>query len=177
MAFNTQPVDFNYFLQQKYAILKQQADAGSESSRAQTTNAATAAITGRAAANLDNVNAGLRPGESAAQVGLTRAQTALTGNQAQVVIPMANAQIRGLDANTALTGTQNKVLVRNELTPQSELFGPGGLGGAGQLPSMFRFSEEPLSLTRPTRRAGETGVRYMDRTGWGPGYGAERSNW
>lgn len=170
------PVDFQYFLARKYAILQQQADSGSEQARATTSNAATAAITGAAAANLDNVNAGLRPGESAANVGLTRAQTGLTNNQAQVVIPMATAQIAGLNASTALTGTQNQVLRRESLTPTSELFGSGAIGtlptlGGSGIP---RFSSEPLSATKPIRRKGEGGVGYMDRTGWGPDWGPYR---
>jgi hypothetical protein len=166
MAFNTQPVDFNYFLAQKYAVLKQQADAGSESARAQSTNAATAAITGRAAANLDTTRANLMPAESQAQIALQGAQTGLTRNQAQVVVPLAQAQIRGMDATTAFTGTQNKVLTRNELTPQSELFGSGGLGGS-TLPSMFHFSDAAPSDTKPARLRGESASDYMNRTGWG----------
>lgn len=161
------PVDFNYFLQRKYAILQQQADAGTEGAKAQTQNAATAALTGAAAARLDNTRADLMPTESAAQVGLTRAQTALTGNQAKVVIPMATAQIANLGAQTALTGTQNKVLTRNELTPRSELFGSVAMGAVPTLSGGFRFSDEPATETRPLRRRGESAVSYMDRTGWG----------
>lgn len=172
-----EPVDFNYFLARKYAIMQQQADAGSEQARATTTNAATAAMTGAAAANLDNVNAGLRPGESAANVALTRAQTGLTANQAQTVIPLARAQIGLTEAQTGLTGTQTKVLTRESLTPTSQLFGGGGMGQLptlGSTPGFTRFSEEPLSATKPRRRADESGVRYMDRTGWGPDWGPYR---
>jgi len=159
-------VDFNYFLARKYAVLQQQADSGSEQARATTTNAATAQMTGAAAANVDNTRAKLMPAESAAQIALQRAQTTLTGNQAQTVIPLANANIANIGANTALTGTQNKVLTRNELTPRSQLFGGVAMGTT---PGMgFRFSEGGLPAeTQPLRRRGENGASYMDRTGWG----------
>ncbi len=161
-----EPVDFNYFLARKYAILQQQADAGSEQARATTSNAATAAMTGAAAARLDNVNANLRPGESAANVALTRAQTGLTANQARVVIPTAEAAIRAQDAQTGLVGTQTKVLTREALTPTSQLFGSVPMGAS--TPGMFRFGGGELpSEVRPARRRNESAVSYMDRTGWG----------
>lgn len=160
------PVDFQYFLARKYAILQQQANSGSEQAAATTRNAATAALTGAAAANLDNVNAGLRPTESAANTALTRAQTGLTMNQAETVLPLATAQIAGLNASTALTGTQNKIAIREGLWER----GPGAFGGVtmgSSTPGMTRFSSEPVSDTRPLRRRGESGASYMDRTGWG----------
>ncbi len=77
------PSDMANFLQQKYAILQQQADAT-------TRNADTAALTGKAAANLDTVRAGLMPAESQANIGLTRANTGLT---------QANTRIAGINAD------------------------------------------------------------------------------
>lgn len=119
------PADFNYFLAQKYANLRQEADATTASAAANTQNAASSAIQSAAAArNLDaeagltGVKANLLPGESQAQVGLTRAQTSLVGNQAAVVIPTSQAQIRGLDATTAGQIQTNQIQFRNGLGSQ-----------------------------------------------------------
>ena len=77
------PSDMANFLQQKYAILQQQADAT-------TRNADTAALTGKAAANLDTVRAGLMPAESRANIGLVKANTGLA---------QANTRLVGLNAD------------------------------------------------------------------------------
>lgn len=84
------PAGMAEFLRTKYALLQQQADATTQ-------NAATAALTGKAAANLDTVRAGLMPAESQANIGLVKANTGLA------------------QANTALTNTQNEWLPRMNL--------------------------------------------------------------
>lgn len=68
------PDGFADALALKYAILQQQANSASQ-------NADTQRITGLASANADNVRAGLLPGETAAQIGLTQAQIGLTAEQ------------------------------------------------------------------------------------------------
>lgn len=116
-------VNFDYFLSRKYAQLQQQADATTANARATTQNAATNALTGAAAANLDRTKANLMPVESAATVARLGSETNLANQQASVVVPESRARVRGMDADTALTGTQNKVLTRTSLTPMQELFG------------------------------------------------------
>ena len=71
------------FLRTKYALMQQQADATTQ-------NAATAALTGKAAANLDTVRAGLMPAESRANIGLVKANTGLA---------QANTRLVGLNAD------------------------------------------------------------------------------
>ncbi len=155
------PVDFGYFLGRKYAQLQQQADASTTQAASGAVQANANATAAKAAAGLDNVRAGLLPGESAAQIGLQRAQATLVGNQALTTIPESQARI-GLDrANTALIGTQNKVLTRDGLTERS-LISPGGpsriFGSAGY--TGYRL---PLDDVRPL--PGETygGAAYLDR--------------
>lgn len=108
--------DINYWLARKYAILGQEADATTQ-------NAATNALTGKAAAALDATRTQLLPTESAAQVANTIANTNLLGEQAKVVGPESQARIGQMNAETAYTGTQNKVLTRQGLTPLSTLLG------------------------------------------------------
>jgi hypothetical protein len=165
MAFgDTQPVDFNYFLQRKYALLQQQADAGTTNAQSGALQAATGAIVGKAAATLDNTRSSLLPAESRSQIGLQGAQANLLGQQAQVVVPEAQSRIRNQDANTLLTGTQDKVLTRDGLTTFSAsqpggalsgTLGPGGYRG-------FRLGAD-LSGPTPARRIGESEAAYMDR--------------
>lgn len=149
----TQPVDFNFFLARKYALLEQQANTGSQ-------NAATAAIGTAAAARVDNTRANLMPAESAAQIGLQGAQTRLVGEQASVVAPESRARIANMGADTALTNTNNQIAIREGLTERPIL--PSALnavlGGRGY--TGFKLSGDgPL----PRRKAGETEVSYMDR--------------
>lgn len=165
---DTGPVDFNFFLNRKYALLAQQADAG-------TTNAASGAITANAqagalgaAAGLDRVRTKLMPAESAATIAQQGAQTNLLTQQASVVVPESTARIAQMGAETALTGTNNKIATRNSLT--------GILGGAaGTLPALvpptvagqpFRLGAG-ISTSRPARLTAETDADYMNRTGWG----------
>lgn len=154
MAWGQGAPDMSFWLGRKYAILQQQADAGSK-------QADTARIGTVAAANVDNVRAALMPKESAANIGLTAAQTGLANEQTQWFGKEAGARIRQMDAGTELTGTQNKVLVREALTPVSQLFGQvaGSLPGMGSVFSPRSSLLDPL----PTRRRGESEVAYQDR--------------
>jgi hypothetical protein len=81
-------VDWNALLQQKYAILQQQADAATR--------------TANASANLDQARANVVPGESAANIAQTRANTDLIGQQAKYFGPTALANIDLTRANVGL---------------------------------------------------------------------------
>lgn len=116
-------VDFNYFLNRKYAQLQQQADATTANARAATQNAETNALTGAAAARLDTTRAKLLPAESRATVAKIGAETNLIGEQAKIVAPESLARIGQIRAETALTGTQNEVARRQGLTSIGELLG------------------------------------------------------
>lgn len=103
------PVDFDYFLGRKYALLQQQANATTSNAEATMKNAATNALAASAAANLDNTRAKLLPAESAASIGQTLASTGLTNEQAKYFGPVAEANIANTNANTYLTGVQGDV--------------------------------------------------------------------
>lgn len=152
MAWGQGAPDMSFWLGRKYAILQQQADAGSK-------QADTARIGTVAAANLDNVNAALRPKEASANIAQTMAQTGLIGEQTRWFGPEAGARINQMDANTALTGTQNKVLTRESLTPVSQLF------GATRMPTMGSvFSPPALSEDERPRRGERYGsAAWLDR--------------
>ena len=109
-------VDFGYFLNRKYAIQQQQADAATQQANTQQ-------MVGAAQAGLDKTRTTLLPGESAASIALQKAQTGLVGEQAKVVAPTAAAQNALTGAQTKLTLTQNQGAQR-ELTPFEKLFGP-----------------------------------------------------
>ena len=108
------PGDIETFLNRKYAILQQQADAA-------TSNANTANLTGRAQAGLDQVRTQLLPKESAASIAKMGAETGLIGQQASVIAPESRARIANLNAETALTGTNNRIAIREGLTERSIL--------------------------------------------------------
>lgn len=118
-------IDFNYFLQRKYALLQQQADAGTAGAAANTLQAQTGATVGAAAAKLDSTRANLLPAESASQIGLQSAQTGLTRAQAAVVIPEAQSRIGVNAANIANTDIQTRIAERDGLTTFSAA-NPGG---------------------------------------------------
>lgn len=128
------PEGMQYFLNRKYAILQQQADATSM-------NAVTGSITGEAQAGLDRTRAAWLPKESAAAIAKTGAETNLIGQQAQIVVPESRARIRNMDAETSYTGTQNKVLNRSSLTPMSTLFGSStpSLDAISRMQNPFRL--------------------------------------
>jgi len=164
-------VDFNYFLNRKYDILQQQANTADVNAAATTRNAATAALTGEAAAALDRVRTRLLPAESAANIGLTNAQANLTGQQASIVVPESQARIRAADAQTAYTTTQNGVLRYTGLGDESALAPPVRdavrLQRASQpftlgdiVPSSSSFTRLPAETPR---RPGESYAAYLDR--------------
>lgn len=160
--------DFNYFLQRKYALLQQQADAGSVSAASGAIQANAQAGALKAEAGLTNVRTQLAPAESASQIGLQSAQRALLGEQAKVVGPESAARIGQIGAETQFTRDQNRNFVRVNLTginggaPGSPtiggLLGPGGYQGF-RLGQGIGVPSGPL----PRRLAGETEVQYQDR--------------
>lgn len=106
--------DISYWLNQKYALLQQQADIEAK-------NAATNALVGTASAGLDTTRAALLPAESKAGIAKTGAETSLIGQQAKYLGPEALARISQLRAETGLTGTQNRVLQHEQLPNYSVL--------------------------------------------------------
>lgn len=144
-----QPPDINYWLQRKYALLQQQADAGTMGAKANVTAA-------NAAANLDTTRARVLPGQAASENAMRAANIGLTNEQASVVRPLASAQIEqiavGNDltrANTRLTDTNEQIAFREglyERTPQL-----GSLFGGGPLPTIGSGSSFQLSGGRVAR--------------------------
>lgn len=119
------PDDIAYWLDRKYSILGQQANAD-------TLRAGAAVTSANAGANLDSVRATLLPQDSAAQNALVRAQTALTGNQAQTVLPESAARIRNVNAQTKLTGAQTNLTGAQvgQTTANTALIGQQTVGAA-----------------------------------------------
>jgi hypothetical protein len=151
MAFDSPGVDFNYFLQRKYALLQQQADAGTVQAQSGQLQAQTGAITGAADAKLNNVRSSLLPAESASQIGLQGAQTALTRNQSAVVIPTAMSAIGVNDANIASTNVNTQIAYRDGLVERTAANPagtvpklPGFAGYAG-----FRLPAAPIVSPTP----------------------------
>lgn len=143
-------VDFNYFLNRKYAQLQQQADAT-------TMNAKTNALAGAAAARLDSVRADLLPAESREGLLKSASERGLIDQQASVVVPESRARVAQMGAETDLTRTQNRVAVRQGLTPIGSLLGgPAGRVLQNQLTGgapMVRVSEITPSSSPRMRRA------------------------
>lgn len=115
------PSTMQEYLNRKYAILEQQANAQTTQAAATTRNAATAALTGKAQAGLDTVRAQLLPGESAASIAKMGAETGLIGQQAKYFGPEAMARIANLGAETERTSTDNKIAVREGLMERTTL--------------------------------------------------------
>lgn len=115
------PEGFAALIQRKYDILQQQAD----SQRTAVT----------AGANLDNMKAKLMPAESAANVAESAARTTNLGLTGRTIVPLAQAQIglmgaqtRNTDAGTVGIGLDN--VSKAQLTrvrPRSS-FGLGTIG-------------------------------------------------
>lgn len=97
------PVGMEEFLNRKYAILQQQADATTEQAAATTRNAATSALAGAAAARLDNTRSDLMPAESRANIAKSGAETGYLQTQTRWFGPEARARIGNLDANAFAT--------------------------------------------------------------------------
>lgn len=118
MAFGGRgmPRGFQSLLNTKYAILQQQADAAS-------TNAGTNAVVGRASANLDNTRAGLLPGESAASIRKSDAETGLIGEQSKYFGKEALARIALNRSSAGLNDVQAAVERRLGLSENPALTG------------------------------------------------------
>lgn len=109
-------------LAQKYAILGQQADSQS--------------LAARAAANLDNVRAGLMPKESAANVANTMASTAMTEKNTSWIdrlnamgLDLTKSQIGANNANTRETLEGRLPLLKNQTSQIGQLLQMFQLGG------------------------------------------------
>jgi hypothetical protein len=110
-------MDWNYFLNRKYDLLQQNANADALRAQGFVTQA-------NAQAGLDTVRAGLLPAESKANIGLTAAQAALaqanaanTDENTKFIAPLArssiglnSAQARNLGAETGFTTSRTTQL-------------------------------------------------------------------
>jgi streptogramin lyase len=128
------------FLNRKYAILQQQADAGTTQADATTKNASSTALLAQAGARLDNTRADVMPAESAAMIAQRQAETALTGEQGRWYGSEATARIGNLNANTGYTMTQDQVAQREGLHDWGE-------------DGRTRFSQYRLPNSAPRPRA------------------------
>lgn len=147
------PAIMQEFLNRKYAIAQQQADATTQ-------NAATAAMTGKAAANLDTTRAGLLPAESQANIGLTQANTRMANLNADWLPRINEANIANTEANTADTRVGTRVKVREGLIERAPLRAATRLMGGVYTPAV-RLSPGIMSDQR--RLPGESELSYMDR--------------
>lgn len=158
---NSGGVDFRYFLNRKYALLGQEANAGTQ-------NAASNAITARAqagalgaAAALDRTRASLMPGESEAGIAQTLANARLLGEQAATVRPVAFANIRATEAGTRLTDTQEESerSLNVSISPDGKLRAPAAPSRSSVADSVFedrdrderRSSTSPITVRRGNR--------------------------
>lgn len=161
-------MDMNYWLQRKYAILDQQARSGETVAQATAKNAATNALTGGAAAALDSTRARLLPGESAATVAQTRANTGLINEQAAAVGPESEARIANLRADTAGRNVNTRIAFREGLLPRTTLPGSLGtvMGSQGYTGYTLGSDIAPardMTGSLPPRRPNESEVSYLDR--------------
>lgn len=128
MGFGYGAPDIGGLLAQKYAIMRQEADAKTMATKSDV--------------NLQNIQAGLLPGRTAAEIALTKANTGYVGEQAKYFgqsalsaidlnrsqIGVNTANIGNINANTDLTKTQDTGIQRLWKTP-AELMKGLGLGG------------------------------------------------
>jgi hypothetical protein len=115
-------IDWGYWLDRKYANMEQ--------------DVANRGIGLRAAANLDNVRAGLLPKESAANIGLTNAQAGLAGANARNV--EAGIPYVGRIAEAGIAETQNRGrLYGSQATGEDQL--NQGMRGMFRLKEMEDF--------------------------------------
>src|SRR4051812_9523596 len=111
-------VDFNAYLAQKYAIMQQQANAD-------TTRAGAGLLSAQAGAKLDTVRAGLLPGESAANVAQTRAQTQGLLEQNKYIGPLAQSTI-GLQGSAAKQNLSQSALYGSQAEGENLINKSGG---------------------------------------------------
>ncbi len=120
------PPGFQALLDRKYAIMQQQAD--------------TARVGVDAAANLDRVRASILPAESQSNIAESTARTTNLGLTGRTIIPLANANIGLLGAQTDATGaeaegTRERTVGLRQLNRRRPVsaFGLGGGGLSGGL--------------------------------------------
>lgn len=119
-------IDFNYFLNRKYAQLDTQAKATQMNAQANLQNAATNRMVGKAGANLDQTKANLLPAESREALLKSASERGLINEQASVVRPTADAQIGLTRAQTGLVGEQINTERRGNMAI-SEILGDAGV--------------------------------------------------
>lgn len=159
--------DMDYWLGRKYAILQQEADAGSTSAQAGATAAQSGAELTRAqAAGVRAQNAYI-PQVTLANIAQTQANTNLIGEQARVIAPESQARIRQMGAETGYTDMQRRALYEDAV--RQYRVSPDSLTGVtgARMPSLRDYGYVSPSVTRPRRLPGESQADYMDRTGWG----------
>lgn len=156
-------VDMNYWLGRKYALLQQQADAGTTSANAGAVQANAAAEAARASAGLTRTQTGLLPAESLATIAQTRANTRLLNEQAAIVAPESAANIANTMANTGRTNIDSRIAFREGLRELP------GIGAVSEVPAIGGM--RPFRLTRgtsddvPPKRPGESEYAYQTRIG------------
>lgn len=156
--------DIGYWLAQKYALLKQEADAGTTNASSGATQANANALVAGTTAALNKTQNNLLPAESAATIGLQGAQAGLYRTQAAVLPAMSAAQIGGINADIGLTKANTQGVLAMRATPQPVL--PGALrdvmGARGaQLPSLYNYSGYQLPGDNPTLSPYSAPSRWM----------------
>lgn len=154
------PVDFNYFLNRKYTLQQQQADAGTTQANAQTiqanaqaANAKTNLLGTEAAAALDRARAGVLPSESAAQVAANLAGARLSNTQADELPRLNTSEIGLRSAQVGLIGAQtNRENINAEGDFNTRVARFGGASPTANLPGIGSTGTFQLSGGR-TRRA------------------------
>lgn len=155
-------VDFNAFLARKYALLQQNADAG-------TLQANTGALVGAAGARLDNTRADLAPAESKSTIGLQGAQRNLLGEQAKVTVADSVARNALLAAQTGETNVNTRIAYQDGLVPQAGVprIGSALVGVMGNSPfKPFRLSDGSVPgksfIPKGTTPGTADYARYLD---------------
>ena len=120
------PYGFADLLAKKYAILQQGAD--------------TQQLGTVAAAGLDNVRAKLLPGQTAADIAKTNAETANIGETTKFIAPLARSGIALQGAQGGLYKSQaaasDEETVGNKITNKETAFGILGRPGGAQAPRL-----------------------------------------
>lgn len=136
MALNFgMPFGFQEALDRKYAIMAQDTAARANAANAE--------------ANVNAVRAKLMPSESAANVGLTKAQTASVDENTKFIKPLAEASIFNSRAQGSLFGQQAYGEYQLNRLSKSLAGGKGLQVGSGGMPPAFSdFDRQLASIMR-----------------------------